>query len=419
MGVFDKMLSDSYKHAFIERKRSKLRIDESYLADLTEYISSSECDEDIRRLKRGDYYLDAPIRFFIRKNHSTRRRAVYSFKNKDKYILQYMTFVLLDYDDIHADSLCSFRVDKHTKGFFNKVKRIDPHRTHYIMKTDIHNYGSSIDQDLVVGFLSDIFSDDPEFLNFFTWIFTRNEFYSNDRLIHERVSITEGLPLGSFILNIYLSEMDKILEPEAVIYMRYTDDIVFFCDTKEEAEWALDQVKKVCRKLNISINEKKTQIVCPGETAEILGIDVFDCGFDIGTNSMQKILSKFKRFRDKQLRLQRYGKCSKEVSMKRMIRFVDRTLFGFRENDHEFNWVIHAFPVITRTDSLAMLDRYVQDCIRVAGSGKLGQARYRVRYKDMCKAGYRCLVHAYYHGYTVEEVVQDADTADHANTVIR
>ena len=92
--------------------------------------------------------------------------------------------------------------------------------------------------------------------------------------------------------------------------------------------------------------------------------------------------------------------------------------FGKKQNDHEFNWVIHAFPIITRTDSLKQLDSYVQDCIRVVGSGKLGDAKYRIRYDAMTAAGYRNLVYAYYHGYTVEEMHTDADTTDHADTVI-
>ena len=418
MGVFDKMLSQDYKQAFLGKKSLKLGIEADYLNEIGEYILSSECDDAILRLKSGDFFLNAPKQFKIKKSHSTRRRTVYSFKAKEKYLLQYMTFVLMDFDDIHVDSLCSFRRDDRKKIFFNKVRRLDGNRSHYIMKADIHDFGGSMDQDIALSLLGEVFRDDPEFMAFLTWLLTRNEFYANGKLVHERVSIIEGLPLGSFIQSLYLAELDRILEKEAVIYMRYTDDIAFFTDTAEQAEWALGKVREICEKRAVSLNEEKTCITAPGVPAELLGIEIYSGGFDIGAHSIQKIKAKLKRYRDKLLRRERYGKCTKSQAMERMIQFADRVFFGKKQNDHEFNWVIHAFPIITRTDSLKQLDSYVQDCIRVVGSGKLGDAKYRIRYDAMTAAGYRNLVYAYYHGYTVEEMHTDADTTDHADTVI-
>ena len=139
MGIFDKMLLSDYKQAFLCKKSSQLNVEADYLNDIAGYILSSACDDDILRLKSGDFFLDAPKQFQLRKSHSTRRRTVYSFQDRDKYLLQYMTFVLMDFDNIHADSLCSFRRDDRTKMFFNKVRKLDSNRSHYIMKADIHD----------------------------------------------------------------------------------------------------------------------------------------------------------------------------------------------------------------------------------------------------------------------------------------
>lgn len=414
MGIFDKMLLLSYKQGFIDKKASKINIDTDYLNEISDYIFSSECNNDIYRLKNGDFFLDAPKCFQVKKSHSTRRRTVYSFKGKDKFLLQFMSFVLMDLDGIHSDSLCSFRSDNRTIMFFQKVRRLDNDRSHYVMKADIHNFGASMDQDIALSLLSDVFSQDKEFLAFLTWLMTRNEFYSNGELIHKRVSIIEGLPLGCFIQSLYLAELDRILEANAVMYMRYTDDIAFFTDDAEKALWALEQVRMICRKRGVVLNEEKTHLYSPGEPVELLGIEIYNGGFDIGANSMQKTLSKIKRYRNKLLRRERYGRITKQDAMQRMVSFADRVFFGFKQDEHEFNWVMHAFPIITRTDSLQKIDSYVQDCIRVVGSGKQGNSKYRIRYKDMTAAGYRNLLHAYYHGYTLKELTTDADTAHNA-----
>ena len=56
------------------------------------------------------------------------------------------------------------------------------------------------------------------------------------------------------------------------------------------------------------------------------------------------------------------------------------------------------FPVINTAESLGVIDRYAQDCLRFLLSGKRTKARFSVRYEDMKKLGYRNLVHEYY-GY--------------------
>ncbi|MCR5452982.1 MAG: RNA-directed DNA polymerase [Lachnospiraceae bacterium] len=404
MGVFDKMLSSEYKERFIEKKNNKFGLNEDYKQLIKAYIYSEECDKDIIALKNGDYFLPPPKQHYVRKSHSTKRRKVYSFRDNSRYILQYMAFVLMDFDHLYVPYLCSFRTDNRTKSFFKTLRKFDPHRELFVMQTDIHDFGGSVDQDILLDIVRPLFEDDPEFMAFLSWLMTRNQFYYKGKLYNEKVSIIEGLPIGSFLLNNYLRSIDNILDPKAGMYVRYTDDIAFFTDSEEKAKWALSVVRDYSKKLNVEVNEEKTGIRKPGEEVELLGIQIYDGGYDIGRNAISKLKSKLKRKSDRLIRDQRYGRITPEKAMEYMVKFYDRTFFGKKVEDHEFNWVIHAFPIITRTDSLKELDSHSQDCIRKAVSGKLGNAKYRVKYDDMRRAGYKNLLHAYYHGYTFEEV---------------
>ena len=60
------------------------------------------------------------------------------------------------------------------------------------------------------------------------------------------------------------------------------------------------------------------------------------------------------------------------------------------------SWSHWFFSVINPTDSLEVIDRYAQDCLRVLVSGKRTKARYNVRYEDLKALGYQSMVHAYY-----------------------
>ena len=405
MTIFEKMLTDEYKRAFIEKNDNKFGIDDEYKNRLLMYITGEKCDEDIKSLIQGDFIFSPPVQHLIRKSHSTKRRKVYSFPEQEKFLLKYITFVLMDFDDIHADSLCSFRKDNRVKSFFRTIKKIDPKRELYVLTADISDYGGSVDQDICMEIAGRIFPDDPDFMRFLIRLMTRNEFYVKGELKKERVSIIEGLPMGNFLNNIYLGKLDQLLEPVAVCYMRYADDMAFFTDSKEKAIQALDIIKDQCRKLKLSLNEEKTKIIMPGEDVDVLGIKIYNGGFDIAENSMQKLMSKMKRYRDRQLRRQRRKKTTPHESLEAMIGYYDRTFFGKMQDDHEFNWVIHAFPIITRTDGLHRIDAYVQDCLRVVGSGKMGNSKYRVKYSDMVAGGYKNLVSSYYHGYEISQSV--------------
>ncbi len=225
--------------------------------------------------------------------------------------------------------------------------------------------------------------------------------------------------MGPFFQNLYMAEIDRALEPMSTMYIRYTDDIGFFADSYDKAREALEVVRKLIVPLKFTLNEKKTIISGPGEDVELLGIEMYPGGYDIGENSLRKLMAKLKRKRDRILRRLRKGRYPKELALLEMIHFYDRTFFGMKIDDHEFNWVVHAFPIITRIDGLKRLDAYAQDCIRVAGSGKLGNAKYRISYKQMKKAGYRSLVSAYYHGYSLEERTKHENSADNADSIVR
>jgi hypothetical protein len=54
------------------------------------------------------------------------------------------------------------------------------------------------------------------------------------------------------------------------------------------------------------------------------------------------------------------------------------------------------FPTITTTESLQLIDRYAQQCIRTLATGKHTKAAYNFRYEDMKNLGYISLVNRYY-----------------------
>ena len=83
----------------------------------------------------------------------------------------------------------------------------------------------------------------------------------------------EGAPQGAVISpllsNIYLNPLDHVLQEQGMEMVRYADDFVILCRTKEEAESALSLVQGWVRDNGLSLHETKTKVV-----------DVREAGFD-------------------------------------------------------------------------------------------------------------------------------------------
>ena len=77
------------------------------------------------------------------------------------------------------------------------------------------------------------------------------------------------------------------------------------------------------------------------------------------------------------------------------IRIFNRKLLESPQ-DHELTWSYWFFFFFNTTESLQQLDHYAQECIRYLISSRRTKSRFRVRYQDIKKLGYKSLVHEYW-----------------------
>ncbi|MDT3844990.1 MAG: transposase [Bacillota bacterium] len=79
-----------------------------------------------------------------------------------------------------------------------------------------------------------------------------------------------------------------------------------------------------------------------------------------------------------------------------MTVYCNNLFFG-KAGSNELSWSRWIFPVINTIASLKEMDHYAQEAIRYVYCGSFSAKRYRLRYRDIQKMGYRSLVHEYYH----------------------
>ncbi len=82
----------------------------------------------------------------------------------------------------------------------------------------------------------------------------------------------QGAVISPLLSNIYLNPLDQEMVGAGVEMVRYADDFVLQCQTKEEAEAALERVKAWAAKAGLTLHPEKTRIVdASTETFDFLG----------------------------------------------------------------------------------------------------------------------------------------------------
>ena len=396
-GILDLAIKKETREAFIENRRKKILYDEASFNAMSSYILNPRCVRDLKKLISRDYFFSPPHHFRVPKDFSGRKRDIYTWRDTTKYLLSLICFSMQGFDHIYPDGLYSFRTTKSAKEFLLRLKNEPDIGSYYIVKADVSNYVGSIVPELILPGLKELWKDDPAFYDLLEFLLLRRECIENDGQITPcEPGGLGGVPLSNHFMNVYLMEMDEYFEGRVPLYCRYSDDIIIFAHTREEAEAHLAYFNQLLKEKRLHTNPDKTYLIEPGGEVEILGCMLKNGKMDISDHAKRKLKRKIRIHAKKLIRLKRRKGFSDEEAGRQMIEYCNNLFFGQAEKG-ELTWARWIFPVISDTASLHELDIYIQDAVRYVLCGSLAKKRYRIRYRELKKLGFRSLVHAYYH----------------------
>lgn len=81
----------------------------------------------------------------------------------------------------------------------------------------------------------------------------------------------QGGVISPLLCNVTLHELDTRLEAEDIAWVRYADDFVLLCETREKAERALGAAREALAPLGLELHPEKTRIVHLDEGFDFLG----------------------------------------------------------------------------------------------------------------------------------------------------
>ncbi len=104
------------------------------------------------------------------------------------------------------------------------------------------------------------------------------EVYDGHTVTRLTCGVPQGTVIGPLLANLYLDQMDEILLRRGLALVRYADDFVVLCRTRDDAERALELTTEIVESLHLHLKQSKTRIVSFTEGFRFLGVDFLQHG---------------------------------------------------------------------------------------------------------------------------------------------
>ena len=381
---------------FYERKVEPDYFRLSDAQKLFQYIRQKRYLPVVDKILSGEA-LSIPHKKRIAKSDTSKKRIVYSLPENEALVLKLLTWLIIrKYDSYFSDNLYSFRPSYSAKDALRKLTFNPDISRCFSYKLDIHNYFNSINIELLLPALKNIFADDEPLYEFFSSQLSDLRAVDNGEIIQEQKGVMAGMPYAGFFANIFLTPMDREFEkiPD-IIYCRYSDDIIMFSKDKEALDAAKLKLHQMLEGYGLEVNPDKVAETAPNEPWTFLGFECNGKEIDVSRISVQKLKAKMRR---KARALERWKNTNNKdgcMVARAFIKHFNKKLYT-SESNSEVNWSWWYFPLITTEKSLKEIDAYMQDCVRYVATGSRTKSRYNFTYDQMKELGLETLVNRWF-----------------------
>lgn len=364
---------------------------------LKKYIENNGFFELSNKIAQGKYQFSFPQKHLINKVNKVKKRVIYTLEDEEMLQLKVINYLVLkEYDNIFCKNCYSFRKDYGVKQAIHNITSISNINELCGYKIDIENYFNSVKINKLLPKLKEIFAKDELLYEMFESLLKNKYVKYNEEVIEEEKGIMAGIPISSFLANVYLMEMDKFFEKENIVYARYSDDIILFGKENQIQKYQNLLDMKI-EEYELTINESKKEFTKPNEKWCFLGILYENGKIDLSPTTKKKIKGKIRRAARKIRRWMLKKEVPEEKAIKVMNRKFNKKFYGIKQNDNtELTWARWFFPIINTVDGLKEIDHYMQQYLRYIITGRHTKKNFNISYNFLKECNYIPLVRAYY-----------------------
>lgn len=264
----EKNLTSAYTR--VKANKGSAGVDHQSVDEFGKHLDANLMELHLK-LKEGEYYPQAIRRVWIPKPGSKEKRPLGIPTVRDRVVQTALRNVLEPiFERDFSERSFGFRPGRGCKEALRRVWHLLQKGYTYVVDADLKSYFDTIPHAILLDLVGRKVADGN--------VLGLLESYLKQGVLDEmsKWSPDEGTPQGAVIspllANIYLDPLDHLMEESEVEMVRYADDLVLLCSSREEAEAALQMLRDWTASAGLTLHPTKTRIVnAHEEPFEFLG----------------------------------------------------------------------------------------------------------------------------------------------------
>lgn len=213
------------------------------------------------QLKRGTYQPKPVKRVWIPKPGSTEKRPLGIPTVTDRVVQAALRMVIEPiFESRFAEGSHGFRPGRGCKDALRQVEGLLRADHPHVVDVDIRGYFDTITHEGLMALLREHIAD-GRVLGLIEGFLKQDVMESTDWQQAKEEGTPQGGVISPLLANIYLDPLDWKMAGEGFAMVRYADDIVVLCRSREEAEKALGILKAWMEKAGLALHPEKTRLV--------------------------------------------------------------------------------------------------------------------------------------------------------------
>lgn len=243
------------------------------------------------QLKRGDYQPQPARRTWIAKLGTKEKRPLGIPTVTDRVVQGSLRIVLEPiFEKDFAEQSYGFRPGRSCKDALRKVSELLNTNYTWVVDADIKGYFDTIPKEILMKKVEEKIADGK--VLGLLWKYLQQGVMEGMKHWTPERGTPQGAVISPLLSNIYLDELDHEMAARGHRMIRYADDIVILCQTKEEAEKAMTFVREWMERADLALHPEKTRIV---DAMQRGGFDFLGYHFERGMRwPRQKSINKFR-----------------------------------------------------------------------------------------------------------------------------
>lgn len=257
----EKNISDAMK--IVIRKKASAGCDGLEYYELHDYWMKNR-RSILRNIKNGTYEPVPKKMFFLIKPGKNERRRLCAYSAVDKMLQQCIRFELdRFFTPLFSPNSFGYIKGRGTKDAVQKCLTYINDGMVWVVDADIRKCFDSIRHSVVAKCLKT--TADTETVNLIMKYIKVPSIYK-DKYFYNRIGLPQGSCMSPVLANIVLNYLDRFYELNNIAFVRYADDLVVFCQSRNRADEILQSMTVFLEnELSLKLNEDKTAILKPSD----------------------------------------------------------------------------------------------------------------------------------------------------------